>query len=150
SVGIREAKDGRAQIVNAMVEEVVILRGQLIDPVDVDRIDRMCFVDRQIPGTSVHLPRRGIDQDGARVLSAASLDQLHGRRAIYGYVEPRISHAVAMADLSSEMENEILSPSQMAQRRIVPHVRHDDMDAIFEALQVIKVPTVLWDERVDD
>jgi hypothetical protein len=95
---------------------MVVLTGDLVDAVHVGRPHQMIFGNGQRAGPSVHLTRAGVDDFGAGVVMAARFEQRELRAAVDLEVGVRVAHAVDVADLAGEVEDDVLAPHQIVHR----------------------------------
>src|SRR5207253_11093735 len=63
-------------------------------------------------------------------------------------VRVRISHAVDVAHLPGQIEDDFTVPHQMVHGAFLPHVRDVDPHAIGEAVDVEEVPAEVRDQRI--
>ena len=98
-VGVGEAEDRRSHAVGAIVEKVIVLGCELVDPVHVDGTGGVFLVNRKRLRDPVDLTRRGVDKPRARIEVAAGLHQVHGRDAVDSEIQVWISHAVTVTHL---------------------------------------------------
>ena len=75
AVRVRQPQHRDRQPVDSSVEKVVPLARRLVDPVDVDRLDRMLLVDRQVARSTVDLARLGEDDPELGVVEPARLEE---------------------------------------------------------------------------
>ena len=74
AVGVRQPQNGDADAVRRPVQEVVPLSRGLVDAVDVDRLQRMLLVNRQVSRPSVDLARAREDDVDSWIVVAAGLE----------------------------------------------------------------------------
>src|SRR5579872_1426854 len=122
AVGVCNPEHRGADSVHAIVEQVIVFSGQLVDAIDVNGGRNVFLSDGQQLRLPVDLPGGGVQHSHGRVESAASLDEIHGRDAIDPQIEFRITHAVAVTHLSCEVEYEILFADKDFERVGVAHV----------------------------
>ena len=79
---------------------------------------------------------------------AAGLDEVHRRDAVDAQVELRIAHAVAVAHLAGEVEDEVLVADEDLQRGAVAHVGDVDRHPVGDGLDVGEVAAELRDQGV--
>jgi len=63
-IDVSEPQKSDLDAVDVAIEQVVRLAGHFVEPVDVDGLQRMTFVDREVFGAAVDLPRPGM-HDGS-------------------------------------------------------------------------------------
>jgi len=106
------------------------------------------FLDGKHLRGAVDLPGRGVDNANIRIVYAASLDQIHGRHTVHAQVCQRLTHAVAMADLSRQMEYGVLSFNDLSQCVKVTHVILEESYLLPNGFDVFPVPTKLWNHGI--
>src|SRR6266568_2142037 len=75
AIGVSQAQAGGAHSVNAMVKQVVMFGGQLVNAVNVDGSATVLLVKRQVQRFAVYLPRAGVDDLHMRIEVAAGFEQ---------------------------------------------------------------------------
>ena len=136
--------------VHPVVEQVVPLAGHLVDPVDVDRPDRMLLVDRQVVGPAVDLARAGVDDPDRRVVLAARLEDRQLRAAVDLEVGLRVGHRIEMARLPGQVEQEVLIAHESGHRMAVADIGDVDLHPVRDVPDVVTQAAVLGDQAVDD
>ena len=121
-VDIRQPQRTGVEPVRVVKHQVIGLAGHLVDAVDVGRAQRVRLVDRQVARAAVDLARAGMHDRDLRRDRAARFEQLQLRRAVDREVVLGRVHRVEMAGLPGQIEQEILSREQMAQRRRVADI----------------------------
>jgi hypothetical protein len=110
----------------------------------------MLFVDRQVAGPAVDLPRaREHDLDVA-VVAAARFENVELRRRIDVQIGERIGHRVEMARLPGEIEKEIPPLHQPRHRVRVANVGDIDRDLVPDIVNVEGVASIFRDQAVDE
>jgi hypothetical protein len=99
---------------------------------------------------AVDLPRAGKDDLGRRVAVATRLQQRELAAGVDLQVGVGVDHAVGVANLPGQIEDEVLPLHQIAQPMLVAHVGDVDPQPIFEAVDVEDVAAVLRDQRIED
>ena len=150
AVDVGQPQRAGADAEHVVVEQVVGLAGRLVDAVDVGRPDQVRLVDRQAVGPAVDLARAGVDDADPRVVLAAGLEHRELRAAVDVEVGIRIAHAVDVADLPGEVEDDLAVLDQRVHRRLIAHVGDVDAHAVLDAVEVEAVAAVVGIERVDD
>ena len=135
AVDVGQAQRAGAHAEDVVVEQVVVLAGGLVDAVDVGRPDEMRLVDRQAVGPAVDLSRAGVDHPHAGIVLAAGLEHRELRAAVDVEIGVRIAHAVDVADLPGEIEDDFPVLDEDVHRRLVAHVGDVEADAILDAVR---------------
>ena len=128
AVRVGEVQHDRVQQTEAAVRQVVLNRAVLVDAVDVDRIDRVIFVHREIAGLAVDLSGSRVDDAHARRRARTLVEKTKLRGAVQRPVPLREAHAVRMADLSGEVENDIGPAERFREPRGLVDVLQDQPD----------------------
>ena len=148
AVGVGQPQRDGAQAVDLVVNHVVPLAGQLVDAVDIGRLQRVALVHRQILRAAVDLPRAGEDDLGRRVAVATRLQQRELAADVDLQVGVGVSHAVGVADLPGQVEDDVLPLHQIAQAVLVAHIGDVDPQPVFHAVDVEDVAAVFGDQRI--
>ena len=110
----------------------------------------MRFRHRQRVGPAVDLARAGEDDLDPRVVAAARLEDRQLAAAVDLEIRVRILHAVDVADLAGEIEDDVLIAHQVIHGALLPHVGDVDAQPVLDAADVEQVAAVVGDQRVDD
>ncbi len=110
----------------------------------------MSLVDRQSIRAPVHLARPGVNYPDAGVVLAAGLEHRELRAAVDVEVRIWVAHAVDVADLAGEVEDNFPVLHQCVQRRLVAHVGDVDAHAVFQPRDVEPVSAIVGVKRIDD
>jgi hypothetical protein len=121
----------------------------LFTPVDVRGADQVGFVDRQPVRPPVHLSGAGVDDPDARVEPPARFEDGQLRTAVDLEVRVRVPHAVDVADLPRQVEDDLAVLDQAVHRRHVAHVGDVDADVVLDSVDVVPVGTILRVHGVD-
>ncbi len=109
----------------------------------------MPLVDRQRVRTSVDLTRAGEHHAHAGVLRPARLENRQLRAAVDVEIGIRIPHAVDVADLAGEIEDDVLILDEHVHRVSVAQIGDVHANPILEAADVEVVAAVVGEQRVD-
>ena len=149
AVRVREPQNAHPEAVDLPVEEVVPLARELVDPVDVDRRDRVRLAHGQLGRAAVHLPGPGEDDAEVRVLPPARLEHRELGCAVVLEILQRVAHRVEVTRLADEVEEQLGLPHEGREPVGVAHVEELDPD-VLEALEVREIAAVRRHERVDE
>src|SRR3990172_2110899 len=127
SVGVGEAEGRRPKPVYLPVDSVVHLPARFVDSVDVGGVNRMVLVRRKAHGLSINLARAGVHDADPRVPLAAGLQDRELALAVDLEVGHGVGHAVDMADLAREVEEDVLAGDEVLHSVRVPHVGDIDL-----------------------
>ena len=111
---------------------------------------RCVSVDRQRVGPAVDLARAGEDDLRAGIVVAARLEQRQLAAAVDLEIRVRIPHAVDVAHLAGEVEDDVAVAHEVVHRALLADVGDVDADAIGDAVDVEQVAAVVGDQRVDE
>ena len=149
TVDVGEPQGTGAHAEDVVVDEMVVLAGRLVDPVDVGRPHELRFGDRQRIGPPVHLARAGEHDFHLRIVVAARLEHGQLAAAVDLEIRVRIAHAVDVAHLSGEAEDHVAPLHEIVHRGLLPDVGDVHAHALGDAVDVEQVAAVVGDERVD-
>ena len=150
AVDVRQPQRAGAHAEHVVVDEVVVLAGRLVDAVDVGRPHELALADRQRVGPAVDLARAGEDDLHVRVVVAARLENRQLAAAVDLEIRVRIAHAVDVAHLAREVEDDVAIAHEIVHRRLLADVGDVDVHAIGDAVDVEEVAAVVGDQRVDE
>ena len=150
AVDVREAQRTGADAEDVVVHEVVILASSLVDSVDVGGLDEVMFGDRQRVGPAVDLACPGKHHFHCGIVVAARFKDRQLTATVDLEIRIRISHAVDVADLPGEIENDVAILHQVVHRRLLPDVRDVHANAIGDAVDVEQIAAVVGNQRVDE
>ncbi len=150
AVDVGQTQRAGAHPEDVVVEQMVVLAGDLVDAVDVGGADEMRLGDRQRLGAAIDLPGAGVDHLGAGVVVAAGLEQRQLGPAVHLEVGVRVAHAVDVTDLAGEVEDHVLAAHQIVHGAGLAHVGDVEPHAILHRLDVEQVAARIRDERVDE
>ncbi len=148
TVHVGQAQRARPHLEDVVVQQVVVLAGRLVDPVDVDRAHEMIFGDRQGVGLAVHLARAREHDLDARVELPARLEDRQLAAAVDVEIRVRILHAVDVAHLAGEIEDDLAIAHQVVHRAFLAHVGDVHPDLVGDAVDVEEVRAGVGNERV--
>src|SRR5205085_9932460 len=114
------------------------------------RAHQVRFSDRQRVGPYVDLTRAGIHHLRRRIVVAARLEDGQLAAAVDFEIRVRIPHAVDVAHLPGEIEDDLAIAHQDVHRALVADVADVDADTILDAGDVEQVAAVGGDHGVDD
>ncbi len=110
----------------------------------------MALVDRQRCRFAVNLPGAGVDDLGVGVVAPARFEQRELGPAVDVEVRCRIPHAVDVAHLPGEVEDDLPVSHQVVHGALLANVCDVDPQSGFEAGNVEQVAAVIGDERVNE
>ena len=139
AVGVRQTQADGARAVDAVVEQVVVLGGELVDAVDVHGRDAVLLVEREIERLAVDLPRAGEDDLHVRVEVAAGFEERELGRAVEFEVALRVLHRVEVADVAREVEDVVHAADEVVDDPVVAHVLDAHLQAVFHVADVVGV-----------
>ena len=148
AVGVGEPQRGGADPVHLVVDEVVELAGDLVDPVHVHRLQEVLLVDRQVEGLAVDLARAGVDDLELGVALAHRLEHPELARAVDLEVGDGVGHGVDVAHLAGQVEEHLLAADQVL-HPVPAHVGDVDADLVLVAVEVEEVAPVVGQQAVD-
>src|SRR5687767_12085765 len=119
-VDVRESQRACAYAEHVVVQEVVVLAGGLVDPVHVGWLDEVLLGHGQRVRAAVHLSGSREDDLHGWIVAAAGLEDEQLAAAVDLEVGIRILHAVDVADLSREIEDDVLLAYQVVHRALLP------------------------------
>jgi hypothetical protein len=129
-----------------LVSQVGVLAGGLVDAVDIGWLHEVLFGDRQADRPSVDLPGAGEHHLDARIVTTACLEDRQLAAAVDLEVGVWVLHAVDVADLAGEVEDDLLIAHQVIHRAGLTHIGDVDADAVFYAGDVEQVAAVFRDQ----
>ena len=147
-VGVGHAQADRVQAIDAVIHQVIPLSGDFVDAVNISRCERMQFIHGQILRPAINLPGAGEDDFPIGVELPAGFQDCELAAAINLQIGEGILHAVQMAHLSGEVEQEILALDQVLHAVGIPHVGDVDADAVADLRDVEKVAAIFRDQRI--
>ena len=111
-------------------------------------LHEVIFADRQRIGLAVDLPGAGEHHLDARVEPAARLEDRQLASAVDLQIRVRIRHAVDVAHLAREVEDDLAVPHEMIHRAFLADVRDVDAHPVGDAGDVEEIGARIRDERV--
>ena len=126
------------------------LARHLVDPVHVDRAQRVAFVDREIFGPAVNLPRPGMHDRDPGIDRPACFQELQLRCAVDREVVLGRRHRIEMAGLRRQVEQKILAGKQMRQRKSATDIGNVDRHPIAHVGDVGEIAAIIRDHAVDE
>src|SRR5262245_7502848 len=150
AVDVCESQGAGPHSKDIVVHKVIVLTGGLVDAVDIGRPHQVGLVDRQRVGAPIDLPCAGEYDFDAGVEVAASLEDRELAAAVDFEVAIRIQHAVDVADLPGEIENDGSVAHEVIHRALLADVCNVHANAIVDAVDVEQVAAVVGDQRVDE
>ena len=148
AVGVGEPQRRGADPVHLVVDEVVELARDLVDAVDVHRLQQVLLVHRQVERAAVDLARAGVDDLELGVAPAHRLEQPQLARAVDLEVGHRVAHRVDVAHLAGQVEQHLLAAHQVL-HAVAAHVGDVDADLVLVAVEVEQVAAVVGQQAVD-
>ena len=134
---------------DVVVDEMVVLAGRLIDPVDVSRPNQMFLGDWQIFRLAIDLTGARIHHLDAGIVPPARLEQRQLAVAVDLEVGMRVAHAVDVADLPGEVEDDLAIAHEIVHRARLTDVGDIDANAVLDACDVEEIAAVIGNERID-
>ena len=131
-----------------VVERVVALGGELVDPVHIHGFDGVRLVHGEIAGPPVHLPGAGEDDLRPGIFPAATLEQGKLAAPVDLEVGHRIAHAVDVADLARQAEDQVTTLDEIPETVGIPDVGEVDVHPVRNPFQVFQPGAVLAKHRV--
>ncbi len=110
----------------------------------------MKFIHRQVLRDPVHLTSAGIDDFEIAIGIAATFEQRQLTPAIDIEIIERISHAVDVADLTCQVEEDVFVRHQIAKAIRIPHVREVDRHSMAHWSDVIEGRAVSGNHRIHE
>ena len=147
-VGVGQPQRRGADAVHLVVDQVVELARDLVDPVHVHRLQQVILVDRQVERAAVDLARAGVDDLQLGVVLAHGLEHAQLARAVDLEVGHRVGHRVDVAHLAGEVEEHLL-PAHEVLHAVPAHVGDVDADLVLVAGEVEQVAAVVGQQAVD-
>ena len=148
AVGVGEPQRGGADAVHLVVDEVVELARDLVDPVHVHRLQQVLLVHRQVERLAVDLARARVDDLELGVAPAHRLEDPQLARAVDLEVGHGVAHRVDVADLAGQVEQHLLAAHQVL-HAVAAHVGDVDADLVLVAVEVEEVAPVVGQQAVD-
>ena len=148
TIHVGQPQRARAHAEHVVVDQVVVLARHLVDAVHIGRPHQLRLVHRQRIGPPVDLPRAREHDLRARVVVPARFEQRQLAAAVDLEVRIRIPHAVDVAHLPGQVEDDRPVAHQVVHRRLLPDVGHVHPHPVGHPVQVVQVPTVLVDQRI--
>ncbi len=127
---------------------MVVLAGRLVDAVHVGRPDELRFVHRQTIGTPVDLTRAREHHLHFRVVRAAGFEHGELAAAVDLEIRVRIPHAVDVAHLAREIEDDVAIADEIVHCRLLADIGDVDAHAISDAVDVEQIAAVVGNQRV--
>ena len=132
-----------------MVQDMVPFTGQLIDSIDIHRPQWMALVDWQVFGFAIYLACTGKDDLGVGITVSTGFQEGKLATNVDLQIREGIFHAVGMADLSCQIENDFLVLNKVSQTVFVAHIGDVDPNLIFDAGHIKEITAVFSNQRVD-
>src|SRR6185437_15361209 len=149
-VDVGEPQRAGADAEHVIVEQVIVLAGGLVDAVDVDRPHEVRLVDGQAIRLAVHLARAREDHLHAGILVTTGFEHRQLCAAVDLEIGERIEHAVDVAHLAGEVENDLAIADQDLHGRSVSYVRNVHAHPVGDAMEVEQIAAVLGNHGVDE
>src|SRR5438046_5161156 len=105
AVGVSQAQAGGAHSVNAMVEQMIMFGGQLVNTVNVDRRATVFLVKRQVKRFAINLPGTGVDDLYVGIEIAAGFEQGELGLAVQLQIVLGKQHRIQVAHIRRQVEN---------------------------------------------
>ncbi len=96
-----------------VVEQRRGLGRRLVDPVDVDRLQRVVLVQREVARAPVLLSRARVDDPRLRPLPPERLEHGELRPVVELQVEERVGHRVDVTDVAGDAEDDVLALDEL-------------------------------------
>jgi hypothetical protein len=78
-----------------------------VDPIEIDRVDGMILVNREISRNPIHLARAGVNDTNARADRDHSLKKAELGNRVDGKVSLRHSHGGYVTDFTGEVKDDV-------------------------------------------
>ena len=143
AVDVRQPQRTRADAEDVVVDEVVLLAGRLVDAVDVGRSHQLRFVDRQAIGLAVDLRVPRVHDFRPRIVLPAGFEQRQLRAAVDLEIRVGIPHAVDVADLARQVEDDLAVAHEVVHRRALADVGDVHAQARFIFVEVEQIAAVV-------
>jgi hypothetical protein len=147
AVGVGEPQRRGADPVHLVVDQVVELAGDLVDPVHVHRLQEVLLVHRQVEGLAVDLARAGVNDLDLGVALADRLEDPQLAGAVDLEVGHGVAHRVDVAHLSGQVEQHLLASHQEL-HPVPAHVGDVDADLVLVAVEVEEISPVVGQQAV--
>ena len=132
------------------IQQMIRLARHLVDPVHVDRPQWMTFIDREIFGPAVDLPRSGMHDRDPGIDRPARFQKLQLRRAVDRQVVFGGGHRIEVAGLRRQVERKILAGEQMRQGIPAANVGNVDRHPIAYIGDIGEVAAIFGNHAVDE
>jgi len=135
AIDVREPKNDCINEAQAR-EQLMILGGRaFMYAIEIDRNDWMVFVDGKVPRCAVNLPRARIHNPPAGSGTAAGLQKPQLRQCIDAQIPLWKEHGMNMANLSSEIENDVCL-AQRAFHFLITNIERIDINLAADRIKI--------------
>ena len=133
-----------------MVEEVILLAGQLIDAIDIYRSNWVLLVYRYVLGLSIKLTGAGINNADIRIVLAACFKDRELRGAVDIEVGIRVLHRVHMAGLAGQVKECVLPLDEVLEAVRVSNIGNVDGYVGSPVGNIGPIAAIEWNHGVHD
>ena len=128
----------------------MILRGCVfVDAVEIDGLHGVGFVHREVLRHAEDLAGAGVDHADPGRLTGAFFDEAEMRFGVEGGVAPRLLHAVNVADLAGDVEDDLGLSQCGGERGSVGDIFGDHADFGAERIEVVRVGAAASNLAID-
>src|SRR2546426_3460859 len=129
--------------VYAMIKQVVVFGGQLVNAVNVDGSATVLLVKRQVKRFAVNLPGAGVDDLYVRIEIAAGFEQGELRLTVQLQIVLRKQHRIQVAHVRCQVENIVHAADQMVDNRWIAHIGDVQRDLIPDVFDIKKIASLV-------
>jgi len=121
-----------------------------VDAVEVYGTKGMVLIDGQVPGPAVDLTGSGVNDPETGVEAGAAFQEAELRHGVQLRIPAWPLHAVGVADLARQIEDQIRGADMVLQRGGVGDVAMEDRDRVTDRFKVGLVGAAARDGGIDD
>ncbi len=129
AIDIRQAQDASVQASHFGPQLVIHGGGILVNAIEIDRTHGVLLVDRKILRHAIDLARAGVNDAAPRRLTRAFFEEVKLRGSIQVGIARRVLHAVDVADLAGQVEDEVHAEKFTGKSAGITDIRMDDAHA---------------------
>src|SRR4051794_23601653 len=133
-----------------MVKKVVALARHFVDPVDVDRIQRMRFRDGERGRAAIDLASAGEDNFNLRVMNAAGLEDGELGLTVDLQIRHGVCHRIEVTGLPGKVKQVVLALDEVPQAMGVADIGDIHLNAVPDWFDVEKASAVIRNQAVND
>jgi hypothetical protein len=150
TVHVGEQQGHGIDLAEGAVQQMVGSGGVLVHPIEIDGLNGMGLIDRQILWHAVDLARAGIDDPHSPRQAPARLQELQLRHRVNLHVPLREVHAVHVADLAGQVEDDVAGSEPIGEPfRLADRVR-THLDPVADRLDVVGIGAAARDRGIHD